>query len=143
MAPLEDFLRRFRPLVAPPGLAGPGAVPVDRTADLLAELAGVLAAIDGVEDEVARMEAVARVEADERTASGRAEGARLIAQASELAPRERATVYAEHRRAGESEIRSQIEAAGREALQIRRKASERLPELTDTVVHRLLDTFGA
>jgi hypothetical protein len=56
MPPLEDFLRRFRPLVAPPGQAGPGTVAVDGTTDLLAELSGVLSDIDRVEDEIAGLE---------------------------------------------------------------------------------------
>jgi hypothetical protein len=142
MPPLEDFLRRFRPLVAPPGLAGPSAVPVDRTADLLAELAGVLEAVDRVEDEIARLEATARTDAGNRIASGRAESARSIARASELAPQERAAAYDERRTAGESEIRGEIEAARREARRIRRQASARLPELADIVVHRLLDGVG-
>ena len=142
MPRLEDFLRRFRPLAAPPGLAGPSTIPADRTADLLAELAALLSAIDRIEDEVARLEATARSEADERLASGRAEAARLTTQASERAPQERAATYAERHRAGESEVRHELEGAEREARRIRRVASARTPEMIEAVLHRLLEAPG-
>jgi hypothetical protein len=139
MARLEDFLRRFRPLVAPPGVAGPGAVPPDRTADLLAELADVLSAIDVVEDQAIGLEAAARAAADERLSVGRSEAAGSIALARERAPGERAAAYAEWRQAGETEIAGALEAAGQEALRIGGASGARLPALTEAVVERVLD----
>ncbi len=124
-------------MVAPPGRATAGAVPVDRAADLMAEIAGVLAAIDLIEDDAERLEATSRADAEARVEHGRAAAARVIAAARDQAPQERTAAYGERYRAGEVRIQRELEGAEREAQRIRRVARTRTPQLADAIVERI------
>jgi hypothetical protein len=137
MRPLDDLLRRFRPIVAPPGRAGAGAVPVDRASELLAEIAGVLAAIELIEDDAERLGATSRAEAEARLEHGRAVAAQVITAARDQAPHERRAAYGERYRAGEVRIQRELEGAEREAQRIRRVARTRTPQLADAIVERI------
>lgn len=138
MRPLDDLLRRFRPIVAPPGRAGAGAVPVDRASDLLAEIAGVLAAVDLIEDDAERIEATSRTEAEARLEHGRAAAAQVIAATRDQAPHERTAAYGERYRAGEARIQRELEGAEREAQRIRGVARTRTQQLADAIVERIV-----
>jgi hypothetical protein len=140
MPALEELLRRFRPIVAPPGRAGATAIPVDRGAELIDELREVLAAVDPIEAEVARIESTARTAVDDLLESGRTQAARSTALAIDRAPGERAAAYAARRRAGEIAMRRELEAAEQEARRILAVARERIPELTEVVLGRILES---
>ena len=127
MLDLQELLRRFRPLVVPPGLAGPATVPVDRTADVMAELAGVLAAIDEIDDEADGIERAARERARQSLAAADLEAAQSVAGARARAPEERALAYARQRRLHQDAIDTRLAAAAGEANRIERIAGERTP----------------
>jgi hypothetical protein len=139
MLDLQELLRRFRPLVVPPGKAGPATVPVDRTADIMAELAGVFASIDEIEDEADRIEGEAGDRAREIAASSALEAARLTSVAQQRVPAERAAADAERRRLYEEATRVKLEAAEDEARRIERVARERGPNAIEGVLRCVLE----
>jgi vacuolar-type H+-ATPase subunit H len=136
MVRARDILYRFRPAGAP-GAAGAAGVPVDRTADLEAELAPVLsllvdteAACDALIEE-ARQRAAALRARDVESARAMVEAATGEAAAARAAAATSAT------QAAEVELRTIREAAVREAEQLRRRASERVPDCVSRVVERV------
>ena len=139
MLDLQAFLRRFRPLVVPPGIAGPATVPVDRTADIMAELVEVLASIDEIEDEADRIEGEAKDRAHEIAAASALEAARLTSVAQQRAPAERAAADDERRRLHGEATRVQLEAAEDEARRIERVARERGPDAIEGVLRCVLE----
>jgi hypothetical protein len=138
MLNLQGLLRRFRPLAVPLGRVGPATVPVDRTADHMAELADVFAAIDAIDDEAERVEDGARQRAHQAEASARAAETRLTSTARERAAAERAAAYVERRRLDEDAIRVQLEAATEEAHRIERASRARIPASIDNVMRCVL-----
>jgi hypothetical protein len=138
MLNLQGLLRRFRPLAVPLGRAGPATVPVDRTADHMAELADVFAAIDAIDDEAERVEDGARQRAHQAEASARTAETRLTSTARERAAAERAAAYVERRRLDEDAIRVQLEAATEEAHRIERASRARIPASIDNVLRCVL-----
>jgi hypothetical protein len=138
MLNLQGLLRRFRPLAVPPGRAGPATVPVDRTADHMAELADVFAAIDAIDDEAEQVEGGARQRAHQAEASARAAESRLTSTARERAAAERAAAYVERRRLDADAIRVQLEAATEEAHRIERASRARIPASIDNVLRCVL-----
>lgn len=137
MPRLDEILLRFRRLAAPPGLAGPHAVVVDRAADARVELAAVLAAVDAIEDDADRIEAAARARRDALLEAAAAEARRLLEEAERRAPVERTAIVEAGRLRHEAETRAMIAAARSEARRIERAASGRVPELASAVVARL------
>jgi hypothetical protein len=139
MLDLERFLRRFRPFVIAPGMAAPATVPVDRTADIMAELARLLASIDEIEDECDRIEAEAEDRSREVAMSANLEAARLASDAQEMASTEHAAACAERRRFHEDAIRARRQIAEREARRIERTARDRIPDVVDEVRRCVLE----
>jgi hypothetical protein len=138
MLNLQELLRRFRPIVVAPGRAGPATIPIDRTADVMAELAGVFAEIDAIDDEAERIEHDARQLAGEAELAARRYAGQLTSSAQERAASERAAAYAERRDQHEDVIRIQLEAATEEAHRIERTSRERTPACIDRVLHCVL-----
>lgn len=138
MLNLQELLRRFRPLVVAPGRAGPATVPVDRTADLMAELVDVFAAIDAIDDEAERVEEDARQRVGQSAVAAGSGATRLTSSALDRATTERAAAYAERRELHEGAIRLQLEAATREARRIKRTSRERTPACVDHVLRCVL-----
>ena len=134
MPVLDTFLRRLRPLVAPPGTGGPAAVPVDHARDLESELAGVFASIDAIDDAAERLVAEARAEADHRLSTSSAEAARIDAEALDRAGRGRAAAYLERRTDHQDAIRNQRSAAETRASEIAEIAKARRAEMTEAVL---------
>lgn len=118
----------------PPGLARPTAVAVDRTADIRAELAEVLRAIDEVEDEADRLAAEARLHALEGAAVADRQAVRLLAEARDRCPAERARILAEHSRDRERESQALLAGATDEARRIGRVSIARAQALVETVL---------
>jgi hypothetical protein len=92
--PLRDFLTRFRP-AGSPGAAARAGVPADRSGELEAEVAPVLARLDDTEAEHERLIAQARREAEQIVATARsaadaiaADGARRSETIREQAARQ-------------------------------------------------------
>ncbi|MGZ8437159.1 MAG: hypothetical protein ACXW4H_00345 [Candidatus Limnocylindrales bacterium] len=138
MLNLQELLRRFRPLVVAPGRAGPATVPVDRTADLMAELTGVFASIDAIDDEAERVEEDARHRAGQVEVAARSRATRLTSNASERAAAENAAAYAERRELHEDAIHLRLAAATEEARRIERTSRERTPACIDNVLRCVL-----
>jgi hypothetical protein len=138
MLNLQELLRRFRPLVVAPGRAGPATVPVDRTADLMAELADVFAAIDAIDDEAERVEADAHQRAGQAEVAARLGATQLTSSAQQMAAAERAAAYAERTALHQHAIHLQLEAATEEAHRIERASRERTPACIDHVLQCVL-----
>jgi hypothetical protein len=134
---LEEFLLRFRRLAAPPGLAGPAAVAVDRTADITMELGLLLVAIDEIEDEADAVERQASEHGVERMALAENEARRLVADADRRVADVHAAVVGEHHRNRVLETRTLRRRARAEADRIERTAGRHTPELVDRALARL------
>jgi hypothetical protein len=121
----RQFLSRFRPAPVP-GPAGPGSVPVDRTAEAAAELAPVFALLAGTEAEVGRLAAEAPARAAHLRGDADRAAAALESDALARAPLERAAVARNPAPpgtvAGSSDDRAQAERD--------RRSAEQLPLLT-------------
>lgn len=133
MARVRDILYRFRP-AGSPGAPGTAGVPVDRGADLAAELAPVFAHL--AEAETA---CTALVEGVRRDAAARRRRAvdsahALVAQARDQATVERAAAAAAAERAGEPELAALRADAEQEAVELGGRAAERTPEHVARVV---------
>ena len=133
MARVRDILYRFRP-AGSPGAAGTAGVPVDRGADLSAELAPLFAQLADTEAacdalvENARSEAVARHGRVSDSAHALVEGAR------DEAVVERAASAAATQSSGETELGSIRAHAESEAQELGRRAAARLPDHVARVV---------
>lgn len=132
----RDVLERLRPVGAP-GAAGPAGVPVDRRAEITAELEPVFATLADVEAEVARLREASVAQARQRSdlASGRAE--QVLARARREAQAERAEVAARLRHQADVAAAEARAAAEAEAELIRRRARRRLPSLVARVVEQV------
>jgi vacuolar-type H+-ATPase subunit H len=124
----RDFLDRFRPAGAP-GSAARAGVPADRAAELAAEVEPVLALLDDTHAECERIVEAARQEAARITAQARAEAARIGQEADRNARAARDETAAEVLAQAKAEVEETAAEAGQQALQIRRLARRRLPEL--------------
>ena len=132
MPPLRDFLTRFRP-AGSPGAARAG-VPADRSGELNAEVAPVLARLDDTEAEHERLIAQARREAEQIVAAARsaadaiaADGARRSETIREQAARQVLT-------AAREQAARTVQDAGQQAAQTRELARQRMPALVSHVV---------
>ena len=137
MATPLDFLRRFRVHVVP---GAPAAVPApaDRAGELAAEVAPIFAALEEAQRDAAAIISAAERDAAADRASATAQGQRLIAAARAGVAVARADAAGQCL-ANADRQRERVLADGRaEADRIRRVAAERMPELIDEVVRRVL-----
>jgi hypothetical protein len=133
MATARDLLHRFRPAGAP-GAASATGVPVDRGADLEAELRPLFDRLTVTERECALIVEHAQTIAD-RVRAGAIDRARaVVVAARERVDGERADVAAQARRRGEEESAAMLATASDEAAQVRRMAGERLPSQVEAVL---------
>ena len=129
---LRDFLERFRPAGAP-GAARAG-VPADRSRELEAELSPVLALLEGVDAECARIVAQARHDAGQIIAAARDEAAAGLADADQRARSARDEVMREILAVARAEAAAAVAEAARQASQERELAGQRIPVLAATAV---------
>ncbi|WP_152190012.1 hypothetical protein [Georgenia satyanarayanai] len=122
----RDILRRFRPAGAP-GAASVTGVPVDRAAELAAELQPVLERLAGTQVEAAGIRRDAHAAARARREQAAAEAAALVAQAHRDAPAERAAAALAVTRQTARQSAALRQAAEQEAAAVRSRAAERLP----------------
>jgi len=137
----RDLLYRFRPAGAP-GAASAAGVPVDRAAELAAELQPLFAQLVGTERECADIREEARRDAERVRAreTDRARG--IVTAAKARTEAERAAAITRARQQGEIEFAALLAAAEREAATVRERAAERMPEYVAPVVaavRRVLD----
>lgn len=105
------ILDRFRRMLAPPGRPAEALGVPDSGDDLSAELAPVLARLDGVDAEVARIAERAEADAQDRRAQAERETAAILADAQARAADARAGAAAESR----ARARARVEALGVDA----------------------------
>lgn len=130
---LRDFLERFRPAGAP-GAAASAGVPADRSRELEAELRPVLALLEGVDAECARMVAQARHDAGQIIAAARDEAAADLADADQRARSARDEVMREILDGARAEAAAAVAEAARQASWERELAGQRIPALVATAV---------
>ena len=133
MPQLRAFLDRFRPAGAPGAAAGT-AVPVDRSRQLEAELAPVLALLDGMDAECARVVAQAHRDAERIVAAAREVAAAQLADADRRARAERDEAAQEVLAAARAEAVGTVARAHQQALQVRELAEQRIPALVGRAV---------
>ena len=125
---LRDFLERFRPAGAP-GAAASAGVPADRSRELEAELSSVLALLEGVDAECARIVARARHDAGLIIAAARDEAAADLAAADQRARSARDEVMREILAVARAEAAAAVADAARQASRERELAGQRIPAL--------------
>jgi vacuolar-type H+-ATPase subunit H len=129
----RDFLDRFRPAGAP-GSAARAGVPADRARELAAEVEPVLALLDDTHAECEQIIETARQEAGRIMAEAGAAVARVGQEADRNARAAGEEAAAEVLAQTRAEVQETAAEAAQQALQIRRLAQRRLPELVTAAV---------
>jgi hypothetical protein len=138
---LSQILRRFRPAVTP-GPAGPAAVPVDRVAEVEAELAAVFAALEPAVTAAREVREQAAGDADRRRQQGEEEAERIVAAARARLDAVRAEAASAGLAALDAE-RAVLDADSRaEVERVRQVADERLAGLLSEVLAEVWATAG-
>lgn len=140
-----DLWFRFRPAGAP-GAASATGVPVDRDADLDAELRPLFAELARTERECSDIVECAALDAAERRSRAAEEARSLVRAAAERVDCERADAMVQVRRRGEQEAAATLAAAQDEVAQVRLRADEQMQPCLDLViasVEALLDAMVA
>jgi flagellar biosynthesis/type III secretory pathway protein FliH len=122
-----------------PGAPVSAGVPVDRRAELEAELAPVLARLERPQREAEAIVAAARAEADRRRSLAVEKATQLVAQARAAAEAERRRAASDRLAGVDAERQSLLVAAAAEVERINRTAKERVPSLVTELATRLLD----
>jgi hypothetical protein len=133
MPPLRDFLTRFRP-AGSPGAAARAGVPADRSGELAAEVAPVLARLDDTEAERERLIAQARREAEQIVAAARSAAEAIDADAARHAGTVREQAAQRVMAAARNQAARTTQAATQQAAQIRELARQRIPALASRIV---------
>lgn len=142
MPRVRDLLYRFRPVGAP-GAASAAAVPIDRSAELAAELEPLLARLADVERSCADIREQGRRDADAIRDRDAARARELLARAGREADAERVDAAAQVQRHAQQQTASDLTAAEEEAAEIRARAAERIPGHVEHItasVRELIDT---
>jgi vacuolar-type H+-ATPase subunit H len=129
----RDFLDRFRPAGAP-GSAARAGVPADRARELAAEVEPVLALLDDTHAECEQIIEAARQRAGRIMTEARAAVARIGQEADRNARAAGEEAAAEVLAQTRAEVRETTAEAGQQAIQIRRLAQRRLPQLVAAAV---------
>jgi vacuolar-type H+-ATPase subunit H len=130
---LRDFLDRVRPAGAP-GAAASAGVPGDRSRELEAELSPVLALLEGVDAECARLVARARHDAGQIIAAARDEAAAQLADGDQRARSARDEVMRAVLAGARAEAAAAVADAARQASRERGLAGQRIPALVSRAV---------
>lgn len=133
MARVRDVLYRFRPAGAP-GAASAAGVPVDRAADLAAELEPLLAQLATTERTVAGIREQAIRDAAEIRARDVERAHSIVTTAAQRADAERAAAAAQMRRRAEGEAAGALADAEREAAELGDRTAARIPAYVALVV---------
>lgn len=141
MPRVRDLLYRLRPAGAP-GAASTAGVPADRRADVAAELEPLFAQIATTEQECAAAVVQARTEATAIRARYAERAQRIVGEAQELAPAQRAATTARARGRAGAYSAGALLAARHEAAQLRDRAAERMPAYVAEVVASVCAVIG-
>jgi len=141
MPRVRDLLYRFRPAGAP-GAAGAAGVPVDRSADLAAELEPLFAELVGTERECAQISEQARQDAIGLRAREAERARTVVTAAGAQVQVERAAVAAQSQQRAEAEFATEVAAAACEAAALRDRARERMPVCVARVVESIRELIG-
>jgi vacuolar-type H+-ATPase subunit H len=114
-------------------------VPADRSGELQAELDPVLALLDAVDAECARIVAQARRDAGQIVAAARAEATGRLADADQRARAARDEAVGEVLAGARAEAAAAVADAARQASQERELAGQRLPALVSRAVGLVRD----
>ena len=133
MTQARDFLDRFRPAGAP-GSAARAGVPADRARELAAEVEPVLALLDDTHAECEQIIEAARQRAGRIMTEARAAVARIGQEADRNARAAGEEAAAEVLAQTRAEVWKTTAEAGQQAIQIRRLAQRRLPQLVAAAV---------
>jgi vacuolar-type H+-ATPase subunit H len=133
MPPLRDFLTRFRP-AGSPGAAARAGVPTDRSGELEAEVAPVLARLDDTEAGGERLIAQARCDAEQTVATARSAAGTIAADAAQRAATVREQVAQQVLAAAREQAARTTRDATQQASQIRELAQQRMPALVSQIV---------
>lgn len=133
MPRVRDLLYRFRPAGAP-GAASAAGVPVDRTAELAAELEPLFAQLADTERECAAIREQAHRDADAIREREAARAGNLVTSAGDRAEAERVGAAARVQKEAEAEAAIELAAAEGEAAELRRRARRRAPTYVARVV---------
>lgn len=136
MPPLRDFLTRFRP-AGSPGAAARAGVPADRSGELEAEVAPVLARLDDTDAEHERLIAQARRDGEQIVAAARAAADAITADAARRAETVREQAAQRVMAAARKQGARTTQVATQQAAQIRELARQRMPALVSRVVGTL------
>jgi vacuolar-type H+-ATPase subunit H len=134
MPPLRDFLMRFRPAGSPGAAAARAGVPADRSGELEAEVAPVLARLDDTEAERERLIAQARRDAEQIVAAARSAAGAIAADAAQRAETVRERAGQEVVAAARKQSTRTTQVAAQQAAQIRELARQRTPALVSQIL---------
>ncbi|HXY27566.1 MAG TPA: hypothetical protein VEH82_04735 [Acidimicrobiales bacterium] len=142
MPSLNEILRRFR-FHGVPGAPALVPVPVDRTAELEAELTPVFAALAEVQGVAAATVDTAEREARARRAAAAEEARRIVAEARGRVIAARDEAAAARQAEAEAESRRVLAAGEAEAERVGRLSAARVDALAELVVTRVLALAAA
>jgi len=128
---LRDILRRWRPVTAP-GAAARAGVPDSRPVRPARELAGVFRALEPVQRECRAIRDAAARDARHAITCAQDAAAAIVADARAAAEHERAAAAAGSQ--ADARLLSATADAERHAVQIARRAAERMPSTVDAAV---------
>ncbi len=137
MAAARDLLERFRPVGTPGPAAAPAGVPVDRRAELEAELGPVLSELSATERECQRIRSSAHAHAERTRLEAAARATGVIAGARSRAEAERAAVAARELGRVQRLADAEVAEAAHEAAELLRRAGARTPPLVLETVDRV------
>jgi vacuolar-type H+-ATPase subunit H len=136
VAPLRDFLSRFRPAGAP-GAAARTGVPADRGRELEAEVSPVLALLDETQGECDQLVGQARRDAGAIMAAARAEVAAIEAAGGRRAEEARDEAARRLTDAAAADADAMMATAQQQAVGIRALAGQRMPAMANLAVGEL------
>jgi hypothetical protein len=143
---VRNLLDRFRPAGAP-GAATSAGVPADRRASAVRELEPIFAELGPVVRQCATIRREATAAAADHVAQSAERARTLIARAQREGEAERAATASALRAQAEDAARQRVAEAEDEAVDVRRVAEARRPELLHRVLERvwadLMDVVGA
>lgn len=130
MPSVREFLERLRPS-GTPGAPSAAGVPVDRVAEVAAELEPVFDALDAVQTEAERTRQQAAEEAKRIREDGHERARAISADATQKAGAERASAAAAVEARRETVVHAILDTARTRAADIARSADERMPAFAD------------
>jgi hypothetical protein len=142
MLTIQELLNRFRPAGAP-GAAGGAGVPVDRRAELTAELVPVFAALADTAAEVGKIRSAGTDRAERRRREATGEAARIVARARMRSEADRADAFAAARADTANAAADLIDRGRREADEVRRRTGTAMAgyvaDLVDAALAEVFD----